>query len=83
VSRIGPEPVAAPEPELTPRGTSVVEMTWDADSFPMALVRDPATGEVLSFARGGRISLPVSSDEIEIIFSDGLNSSDRIRRTVR
>ncbi len=82
-SRIGPEEVAAPEPELTPRGTSVVEITWDADSFPMAMVRDPATGEVLSFARGGRIILPVSSDEIEVVFSDGLNSSDRIRRTVR
>ncbi|MFH1764118.1 MAG: fibronectin type III domain-containing protein [Gemmatimonadota bacterium] len=82
-SRVGPEIVAAPEPEISPLGGSVVEMTWDADSFPMALVRNPATGEVISFARGGRISLPVASDEIEVIFSDGLKSSDRIRRAVR
>jgi hypothetical protein len=82
-SRIGPEMVSAPEPEITPRGGSVVEVTWDATSFPMALVRDPSTGEVLSFARGGRISLSVSSDEIEVILSDGLKSSGRVRRTVR
>lgn len=75
--------VAAPEPEFTSRGGSMVEMTWDANSFPMALVRNPATGEVLSFARGGRISFSVSSDEIEVIFSDGIKSSERVRRSVR
>jgi len=82
-SRIPPERVATPEPELTPRGEGVVEMTWDGESFPMALIRDPATGEVLSFARGGRIRLPVASDEVEVLFSDGLRSPERIRRSVR
>ncbi len=82
-SRIGPEMVAAPEPEFTPRGGSVVEMTWDANSFPMALVRNPATGAVLSFARGGRINISLSAHEIEVIFSDGIRSSERVRRSVR
>ena len=82
-SRIGPEAVAAQEPELTPLGGSVVEMTWDAASFPMALVRDPNTGEVLSFARGGRVILSIRSDEVEVIFSDGLKSSERVRLPVR
>ena len=82
-SRIGPEAVAAQEPELTPLGGSVVEMTWDAASFPMALVRDPTTGEVLSFARGGRVILSIRSDEVEVIFSDGLKSSERVRLPVR
>jgi hypothetical protein len=61
----------------------MVEMRWDETSFPMALVRDPVTGQVLSFARGGRVDLPVSAGEIEITFSDGLRSTDRIRRTIR
>ncbi len=52
-SRVGPEMVAAPQPEISSLGGSVVEMTWDANSFPMALVRNPDTGEVISFARGG------------------------------
>jgi hypothetical protein len=82
-SRIGPELASPPEPEITPRGGSGVEITWDADSFPMALIRDPATGQVLSFARGGRINLSTSSEEIEVIFSDGARSSAPIRRAVR
>jgi hypothetical protein len=82
-SRVGPETVAAPTPEVTPRAGSVVEVTWDAQSFPMALIRDPASGGVLSFARGGAISLPVTSDEIEVLFSDGLGSSGRVRHRVR
>ena len=82
-SRVGPAMVATPEVELTPRGGSVLQLTWDDTAFPMALVRDPATGQVLSSARGGRINLPVSSDEIEITFSDGLRSSPRVRRSVR
>ncbi|MBT8395509.1 MAG: hypothetical protein HKO65_14200 [Gemmatimonadetes bacterium] len=81
--RVGPQGVAATQPEFTPIGASAVEMQWDAGSFPMALVRDPNTGEVLSFARNGRIELPVVSGEVEVLFSDGLSSPERIRRTVR
>ena len=44
---------------------------------------DPATGEVLSFARNGRIDLPIQSEQIEVFFSDGIRSSERILRTVR
>lgn len=82
-SRIRPQTVAPIAPTLTPRGGDVVEVTWDAMSFPMALVRDPATGEILSFARNGRIDLPIQSREIEVVFSDGLRSPERIRRRVR
>ncbi len=81
--RVGPQMVSGPGAEFTPRGTASVEVTWDAAAFPMALVRDPNTGEVLSFARNGRIELPIQSAEVEILFSDGTNSPERIRRTVR
>ena len=82
-SRIGPQMAGTPEPEFSPRGGSNTEVTWDATSFPMALVRDPATGEILSFARGGHVELPNISDEIEIVFSDGLRNSGRVRYRVR
>jgi Rieske Fe-S protein len=82
-SRRGPQIVSAPEPEFSAAGGSGVEMTWDAASFPMALVRDPSTGEILSFARGGRVSLMVSPPEIEVIFSDGLRNRGRVLRSVR
>ena len=80
---MGPQMAETPEPEFTPRGGSTVEMSWDDAQFPMAMVRDPVTGEVLSFARNGRISLPLGSNEVEVLFSDGLNTPERIRRTVR
>ncbi len=82
-SRLGPQTVSAPAPEFSPVGGSGVEMTWDVASFPMALVRDPSTGEVLSFARGGRLNLTVSPPEIEVIFSDGLRNRGRVVRSVR
>lgn len=82
-SRIGPQMAAAPEPEVSSVGSSSVEITWDATSFPMALVRNPSNGEILSFARGGHVTLPGASDEIEIIFTDGLRNSGRIRHRVR
>jgi hypothetical protein len=85
VSRSGAEAVAAAEAGLGLEmvGGSVVEMTWDPTKFPMALVRDPATGEVLSFARSGSVRLPLSSTEVEVVFSDGIRSSLPVRRAVR
>jgi hypothetical protein len=49
----------------------------------MALIRDPITGQVLSFAREGSVTLPLSSDEIEITLSDGIRSTRALRRPVR
>jgi hypothetical protein len=52
-----------------------VRVTWD-DSvrFPMALIRDSATGRILSFARGGDIRLRSTSDRVEVLLSDGVTS---------
>lgn len=82
-SRKGPQTASAPEPEFSNALGFGVEITWDASSFPMALVRDPSTGEILSFARGGRVSLAVSPSEVEVIFSDGLKNRGRVMRSVR
>jgi hypothetical protein len=81
--RPGPQMVSTPEPEFTPGPGDSVEITWDGSAFPMALVRDPVSGQILSFARSGRISLEAPSAEVEMIFSDGLRSRERVRRLVR
>jgi hypothetical protein len=42
------------------------------------MVRDPETGEVLSFARGGDVRLATPKDEVELLLSDGVRS--RVKR---
>jgi len=53
-----------------------LRVRWSADSFPMALLRDPATGHVLSFARGGDAWIRTDLDgrRVEVILSDGVRS---------
>jgi hypothetical protein len=81
----GTDRVAPPAPEagLRPLGGSRVEVTWDAVAFPMALVRDPGTGEILSFARGGSVRVQASAGALELAFSDGIRSTAPVRRSVR
>jgi hypothetical protein len=48
---------------------------WDGERFPMAMLRDPETGEIVGFARDGGIVLPERRGEaLEVILSDGVRS---------
>ncbi len=47
---------------------------WDAVAHPMLMVRDPDTGEVLSFARGGDVDISTNKAELEVIASDRVGS---------
>jgi hypothetical protein len=60
---------------------NAVDVHWNAARHPMVLVRDVATGEILSFARGGHVRLHPPRAEIEIILSNGVGTADR--RTAR
>jgi hypothetical protein len=54
-----------------------VRVRWSAADFPMAMVRDPETGQVLSFARGGDVRVQaagIGSARLEILLSDGVRS---------
>jgi hypothetical protein len=51
-----------------------VALRWDAAAHPMVMVRDPRTGEVLSFARGGQVEVSTSRAELEVVGSDGVSS---------
>lgn len=77
------EPAAgrrAPAAALRRSGGSGVRLEWDAAARPMALVRDPATGEVISFARDGGAALRTRSPQLEVLFSDGVRTT---RSTLR
>ncbi|HEX7118093.1 MAG TPA: hypothetical protein VF212_04860 [Longimicrobiales bacterium] len=54
-----------------------VAVTWDRSAHPMVMVRDPRTGEILSFARDGAAALRTSAGELELVFSDGVHSAAR------
>jgi hypothetical protein len=50
-------------------GTGRLALRWDASKSPMLLVRDPATGQVLSFARGGSSEVATGRDEVVVTAS--------------
>jgi hypothetical protein len=54
-----------------------VRVRWDAGRFPMALIRDSATGHILSLARHGDVAiaaLGVDPARLEVLLSDGTKS---------
>ena len=55
-------------------GGAMVQLQWNAAAYPMALVRDAATGDILSFARHGDASIAVSGRALDITWSDGVRS---------
>jgi hypothetical protein len=57
-----------------------VRLRWDATRHPVLMVRNPATGNVIAFARGGDATIAASQDEIEVNASNRVRSA---RRTVR
>lgn len=66
---------AAPRAFRTDDETVLV--AWDADAQPVALLRDADSGEVLGFARGGRLELATRAERIEVLLSNGVDSVKR------
>jgi hypothetical protein len=62
--------------ELRREGNTVA-LNWDARTYPMIMVRDPETGAVLAFARGGRARVQTSKGELDLEISDGVRSQRR------
>jgi hypothetical protein len=51
-----------------------VSLRWDAAVYPMIMVRDPDTGEVLAFARGGSARIQTAKVQLDLDVSDGIRS---------
>jgi hypothetical protein len=49
-----------------------VTVRWDASAHPMVMVRDPASGQVLSFARGGAAEIATDRTDLEVQLSNGI-----------
>jgi hypothetical protein len=58
--------------EASRLGSGRVGLRWDASAHPMLMVRDPVTGEVLSFARGGRSEIVSDRGELDLQLSTGV-----------
>ncbi len=52
-----------------------VRLTWDSNRFPMLVVRDPDTKEILAFARGGDTSVRSRKRSLEVIASNRTGST--------
>ncbi len=71
---------AASSAQVESNGNGKARMRWSADAHPMVVVRDAATGDVLSFARGGVADIATAKANLEVIFSDGVRSAARTLR---
>jgi hypothetical protein len=63
--------------QVQPVGSEELRVRWDAATHPMALIRDAATGEILSFGRGGDVPVALGSvrpERVEVLLSDGIRS---------
>ncbi len=77
IAAAGPSVTASAS--LRPGGRHRRHFRWDATVYPMALLRDPVTGAVLGFARGGAATVAGDGGEVDVTFSDGVRS---VRRKV-
>jgi hypothetical protein len=66
------------EVELSRAGTDEITLRWDS-AYPMALVRDAASGEILAFARGGNATI-TSTGPIRVELSRGPASVEAVVR---
>ncbi|MEO8636009.1 MAG: M12 family metallo-peptidase [Gemmatimonadales bacterium] len=77
LSALRSTPAALRAPAVAPSSRRLtsgdVELRWDA-AYPMALVRDAASGEILSFARGGVAQVNAPSGAVRLDLSTGVGS---------
>ncbi|HKU60942.1 MAG TPA: hypothetical protein VJQ44_06985 [Gemmatimonadales bacterium] len=53
-----------------------VHLRWDAGRAPVVLVRDPGTGQVIAFARGGQADVVTSRSQLSLSVGDRVGGRD-------
>ncbi|MDB4908176.1 MAG: hypothetical protein JWO05_2960 [Gemmatimonadetes bacterium] len=66
-----------PQVAVTRPSAHQAKVTWDATKFPMAMIKDAATGQVLSFARGGTVTLATDASTIDVHASNRVLSKGK------
>lgn len=56
------------------RRSAGLNLEWNPSAHPVIMVRDPDTGEILSFARGGRVEVRTGKSALDLLASDGIHS---------
>lgn len=67
----------APDSIVARREAHGVALEWNASAHRMIMVRDPDTGEVLSFARGGKVRVRTTKGSLDLVVSDGVQSETK------
>jgi hypothetical protein len=70
------------EPIVARREGMNVTLRWNAATYPMIMVRDPGSGEVLAFGRNGTVMVPTTKNELELVLSNGVRSQ-RLRLAIK
>jgi hypothetical protein len=65
---------SSPGPALKRAAAGRVALRWDHHAYPMVMVRDAETGEIMSLADGGSIELATSKKAVDLVLSDGVRS---------
>jgi hypothetical protein len=58
------------------------QVVWDADRYPVLMLRDARTGEVRGFLRGGNAQIVQAPAEIEIHSPDGVRGEVMLHRRI-
>jgi len=74
--------VGVREPVATRMRAGQTHVSWDAAIHSKIMICDTTTGEVLGFAKGGSVDLPVEAQAVDVHFSNGTHSVRR-RMTVQ
>ena len=83
-SAAGPQGVApaVPQGAVASWQGHIAAITWDTLAAPIVMVRDPASGQVLSIGRGGRVAVETRGTELDLLLSNGVASSvQRLKAT--
>lgn len=65
---------AAASPSVARAGANQLRVEWDTQRYPRAMVRNPATGRILSFLSETGSAVAWSGGDIEIRLSDGVRT---------
>jgi len=69
-----------PSATVTRPGPRSMRLRWNAARYPVVMVRNPVTGSILSFARGGDVTIATERDEVELNYSNRVQSIRELRR---
>lgn len=64
---------------MTRVNRGAMRLRWNAQRFPVVMVRDPDNGQILSFARSGDATIATTRNELEINYSNRVRSIRELR----